>query len=112
MRKSAKIYYSIFIFLFFISCEQKEKEKTSSEVQRLNYPSASSVEFNNGKLYVLGDDATDLLILDSNLNILDSFPIFSYPARPIPKDIKPDLEASAFSNITVQQVLYLFSSGS
>jgi len=98
-------------FLFILSCNSKQNLQAVN-IKKLNYPSASSVEFNNGKIYVMGDDAADLLVVDTNLNILDSFPIFSYPARRIPKAIKPDFEASAFSNVKGQQVLYLFGSGS
>jgi hypothetical protein len=73
-----------------------------------NYPSASSIEYNDGKLYLMGDDATYLLVLDTNLNIIDSIPLISYPGKRIPKDIKPDLEASALN----ADNLFLFGSGS
>ena len=73
-----------------------------------NYPSASSIEYYDGKLYLMGDDATKLLVLDTNLNIVDSIPIISYPENRIPKDIKPDLEASALNSGN----LFLFGSGS
>jgi hypothetical protein len=112
MRPTGKIYYTILIFLLSISCNHEEKKPASIEIKKINYPSASSVEYYNGKLCVMGDDATDLLVLDTNLNILDSTPIISYPARRIPKDVKPDIEASAFINTKGQQVLYLFGSGS
>jgi hypothetical protein len=56
----------------------------------------------------MGDDATKLLVLDTNLKIVDSIPILSYPENRIPKDIKPDLEASALNGDS----LFLFGSGS
>jgi len=56
----------------------------------------------------MGDDATKLLVLDTNLNIVDSIPVISYPENRIPKDIKPDLEASALNGDN----LFLFGSGS
>lgn len=56
----------------------------------------------------MGDDATNLLILDTGLNIVDSIPLLSYSEKRIPKDIKPDLEASALNGDT----LFLFGSGS
>jgi len=73
-----------------------------------NYPSASSIEYYDGKLYLMGDDATNLLILDTGLNVVDSTPLLSYPGNRIPKDIKPDLEASALN----ADNLFLFGSGS
>ena len=73
-----------------------------------NYPSSSSIEYYDGKLYLMGDDATNLLILDTGLNIVDSIPLLSYTGKRIPKDIKPDLEAAALN----ADDLFLFGSGS
>jgi len=78
------------------------------QIKKLDYPSASGIEFYDGKLYVIGDDATNLLVLDSNLNIVDSIPIIDYPGRRIPKDIKPDIEAVALRDDN----LFVFGSGS
>ena len=78
------------------------------QIKKLDYPSASSIEFYDGKLYLMGDDATKLLVLDTILNIVDSIPIISYPENRIPKEIKPDLEASALNGDN----LFLFGSGS
>ena len=75
-----------------------------------NYPSASSVEYIDGKLYLMGDDATNFLVLDTSLNMIDSIPVISNSARRIPKETKPDLEASAF-NIDSNEI-FLFGSGS
>jgi len=79
------------------------------QIKKLNnYPSASAIEYYDGKLYLMGDDATNLLVLDTSLNIVDSIPIISYSGNRIPKDIKPDLEASALN----ADNLILFGSGS
>ena len=107
MRKIGKIYFFVFISLLILSCNTKQNLETI-EIKKLNYPSASSVEYYDGKLYLMGDDATKLLVLDTNLNIVDSSPIISYAGNRIPKDIKPDLEASALNGDN----LFLFSSGS
>jgi len=56
----------------------------------------------------MGDDATNLLVLDTNLNIVDAIPLISYTGHRIPKNIKPDLEASALN----ADNLFLFGSGS
>lgn len=107
MRKLGNIIHFAFIPFLFYSCSSK---KTSSDVQikKLDYPSASSIEYFDKKLYVMGDDATNLLVLDTNLNHIDSIPFLTYPGKRIPKDIKPDLEASALN----ADNLFLFGSGS
>ena len=73
-----------------------------------NYPSASSIEYYDEKLYLMGDDATNILILDTGLNIIDSISLLSNSGKRIPKEIKPDLEASALN----ADNLFLFGSGS
>jgi len=81
------------------------------QIKKLDkYPSASSIEYIDGKLYLMGDDATNFLVLDTNLNIIDSIPVITNSARRIPKETKPDLEASAFNNDSNE--IFLFGSGS
>jgi len=101
--------FKYLIVLFSIlSCVGKDKIPVI-QIKKLNaYPSASSIEYFDSKLYLLGDDATDILVLDTNLNMIDSIPLISYPEKRIPKDIKPDLEASALN----ADNLFLFGSGS
>ncbi len=74
-----------------------------------HYPSASGIEYLHGKYFVIGDDATGLLILDSNLAPTDSISL--YPASPsrIPKQTKPDLESAALTNDRLPQLLLLGS---
>ena len=81
---------------------------SSIEIKKLDYPSASSIEYVDGKLYLMGDDATYLLVLDTSLNIIDSIPLLSYAEKRIPKETKPDIEASAADGDN----LFLFGSGS
>ena len=78
------------------------------QIKKLDYPSASAIEYFDEKLYVIGDDATNLLVLDTSLNIIDSIPLLSYHGTRIPKNTKPDLEASALN----ADNLFLFGSGS
>ena len=78
------------------------------QIKKLGYPSASSIEYYDGRLYLMGDDATNLLVLDTSLNTIDSVPLLSYPGKRIPKDSKPDLEASALN----ADNLFMFGSGS
>src|SRR4030095_9215523 len=107
MRKIEKFYFCIFIFIIILSCGRKNN-MSDLQLKKLDYPSASCIEYYDGKLYLMGDDATKLLVLDTNLNIVDSIPIISYPENRIPKNSKPDLEASALNGDN----LFLFGSGS
>lgn len=95
------------ILFLFCSCSNKENSSVV-EVKKFDYPSASAIEYFEGRLYVMGDDATNLLELDTSLNIIDSIPILFYPGKRIPKDIKPDLETSALNG----NELLLIGSGS
>ncbi len=62
----------------------------------LNYfPSASSISFYNNRLYVLGDDAPDLLILNSDHEKVQDMALFATKGNRINKEEKADLEASA-----------------
>jgi len=107
MRKFDTLYCYIFIPFLLFSCSN-ESNMSNVQIKKLDYPSASAIEYYNGKLYLMGDDATKILVLDTSLNIVDSIPLLSYPENRIPKDIKPDLEASALN----ADNLFLFGSGS
>lgn len=79
--------------ILLFSCNKKV---ILQEVKTLpHYPSASGIEYVNGHYYIIGDDASQLLVLDSSLNITDSISLYSYAEKRIPKAIKPDLEAIA-----------------
>ena len=58
------------LILGLISCGNKD---LLQEVKQLpHYPSTSGIEYINNKIYIIGDDANNLLVLDSNLNTIDS----------------------------------------
>ena len=80
------------------------------EVKKLDhYPSASGIEYFNNQFYVIGDDANDLLILDSNLNPTDSINLYLFMEKRIPKKLKADLEGIT---LTKDNQLLLLGSGS
>jgi hypothetical protein len=58
------------------------------------FPSGSSINFHNEKFYVIGDDATHLLVLDREYQKTDSVYLFDYAEKRIPKADKTDLEGS------------------
>ncbi|HEY9258150.1 DUF6929 family protein [Chitinophaga sp.] len=75
-----------------------------------DFPSASAVEYFDGKLYLIGDDATCILVLDSNYRVVKSIPIADAPGPRMAKTEKPDFEASAL--IRWRGASYLLASGS
>src|SRR5258705_11813598 len=91
MRKIKYLCFIISLLAIAISC--KKEKKIIVEVKHFDYPSASGIEFLDGKIYVIGDDANDLLVLDTGLNIIDSIPLYSFPEKRIAKAVKADLES-------------------
>lgn len=74
-----------------------------------SYPSASGIDFYNNQFFVIGDDANNLLILDSTLTISDSLQLYNFTENRIPKKVKADLESIL---ITDSKKLLLLGSGS
>ena len=99
--------YQLLLLSLLTSCGGNTVLK---ETKRLhNYPSASGIEYFNSQFFVIGDDASNLLMLDSNLNPGDSIGIYSFAEKRIPKKIKADLEAIS---VTKDNKLLLVGSGS
>ena len=114
MEKHQKLKFSILI-LFFLSriifCQ------TANIIKRIplpGIPSASGIEFLNGKYYIIGDDSPWLFVLNTNFEITDRIEIFdvkqSVDGR-IPKPIKPDYEAITFIKWGKDNDLLIFGSG-
>jgi hypothetical protein len=90
-----------------ISCGSNHMLKETKIIS--SYPSASGIEYFNKQYFVIGDDANHLLILDSNLNPVDSLQLYSFPGKRISKADKPDLEAMT---VTSNKKLLIVGSGS
>lgn len=102
-----EVFLSIVITVFITACGNNHMLK---EIKQLDhYPSASGIEYYNEHYYIIGDDANDLLVLDSNLVSSDSIPLYQYPEKRIPKDIKADLESIT---LTTDNKLLVLGSGS
>jgi len=67
------------------------------------YPSGSGLAYHNGRIYIVGDDAPFILVLDRLLNVIDSIRIVESSEKRIAKERKPDTEALAIikNNSTV-----------
>lgn len=79
------------------------------EVKQLDYPSASGTEYVQGKIFIVGDDAASLLVMDSSLAITDSISLYQSAEKRMPKSTKPDLESIT---LTRDNQLLLIGSGS
>ena len=101
-----RLFFVIITTGFGISCGSNNLLK---EVKKIDYPSASGIEYFNNQFYIIGDDANDLLVLDSNFNTIDSIHLYSFTEKRIPKPVKADLEAIT---TTKDNKLLLLGSGS
>ncbi len=102
--------FTSLITLFFVACGNNHILKEEKKLD--HYPSASGAEFFNKQLFIIGDDASYVLILDSNLVSVDSIPLYAFPGKKIPKAIKPDLESMGWVWNKRQRKLFIAGSGS
>ena len=77
-----------------------------------DYPSASGIEFYDDKIYLVGDNAKDMLVLNKKWKKPEYINLFEAPAGPIPKNIKADLEAMTLLWIDKKPFMLLVGSGS
>lgn len=79
--------------LFLFSCSSGSNTILKDVKKLDHYPSASGIEYFNNQVYIIGDDANYMLVLDSNLMARDSIILFATAEKRLPKSIKPDLES-------------------
>lgn len=78
-----------------------------------DYPSGSAVSYLNDKLYVMGDDAADILVLDADLSEMGRIAIFSAgDDLRLPKASKADIEASFVISHDQKPLILFLGSGS
>lgn len=75
-----------------------------------DFPSASAVEFYDDRLYLIGDDATCIQVLDKDYQLIKNIRISNAEEKRIAKAAKADYEASAL--IRLHGRIYLMASGS
>ncbi|HEX6427632.1 MAG TPA: hypothetical protein VF008_08110 [Niastella sp.] len=76
------------------------------------FPSGSSINYYDGKLYLIGDDANNMLVLDNNYQQVDSFRLFDFSEKRIPKKQKADFETSTVMNVNGANHLLILGSAS
>ena len=77
-----------------------------------SYPSGSGIEFYDDKIYLVGDDATGILITDTRWKNKEEIPLFDDKEKRIPKKTKADLEATAILHLDKMVYLIIMGSGS
>ena len=102
-------YFVTSIFLF-TSCSSDFTFDSNKTLN--NYPSGSGLAYLNDRIYLIGDDATGLLITDTAFNIVDSIKLFESQQNRIPKELKQDLEAATIVSINRLPEILLVGSGS
>jgi len=102
-------YFFIVILLLLFSCSTGNNNMLKEVKKIETFPSASGIEYFKNHLYVIGDDASQILVLDSNFHPVDSIRLFSATERRVAKSIKPDLEAIT---LLPDKKLFVIGSGS
>jgi hypothetical protein len=75
-----------------------------------SFPSASAIEYYNDQLYIFGDDASHLLVLDTNYQVRDTVRFLTDTSYRIAKETKPDIESAAI--LKKGTTIYLYGFGS
>ena len=105
----------LFFFLVIISgattCSDPVSKLTTMKILP-GYPSGSGLAYHNGRIYIVGDDATYILVLDSLLNVIDSIRIVESSEKRITKERKPDTEALAIIKNNNTATMLALGSGS
>lgn len=77
-----------------------------------DFPSGSSINYHNAKLYLVGDDATTLLVMNADYQELETIPLFDFTETRIPKAVKWDFETSCVVKYKGQDCLLVLGSAS
>lgn len=77
-----------------------------------DFPSASAINFREGHLYIIGDDATHILVLDRQYSQVKKIILTKYAGKQIPKNEKMDLEAAFMLAYGSKASILTFGSGS
>jgi hypothetical protein len=77
-----------------------------------DYPSGSSLAFLNDEIYLMGDDATSLMILNKDLAVKDSVQMLANAGSRMDKASKPDLEAMTVVSFEKIPLVLMIGSGS
>lgn len=77
-----------------------------------SFPSGSGIEFHDEKVFLVGDDAKEVLVMNKSWKELERIPLFESTDDRIPKKIKSDLEATTVVVVNSIPRLLVLGSGS
>ncbi|MBC7828685.1 MAG: hypothetical protein H7122_13115, partial [Chitinophagaceae bacterium] len=80
--------------------------------ETVNFPSGSGIEYYKGQVYLVGDDAADILVLDKKWREVQRIKLFENFDDRIPKSEKSDLEATTVIYLNEVPYLLIIGSGS
>lgn len=76
------------------------------------FPSGSAIEFHDEKIFVTGDDAKEVLVMNKSWKELERIPLFDFDGDRMPKNIKSDLEATTIVMVNSIPRMLILGSGS
>lgn len=91
------------------------KTKITFKKELPEIPSASGIEIRNSKIFIIGDDSSQLFCLNQDFEVVDTVKIFSNKHEEngrIPKKKKPDFEAMTLMPWGKDEDILIFGSGS
>lgn len=89
----------------YSGCREATSLKLISS-KTLDFPSASGIEWFDGKLYLFGDNAPYLLVLSPSYQVLSKIAYWPDTATVIAKDRKPDIESAFLTKKEGRAVLF------
>lgn len=77
-----------------------------------DFPSGSAINLHNEKIFLVGDDATQVLVVDKEYRKVDSIRLSDYSGKRIPKSKKSDFESAALIDVNGDPTLLILGSAS
>ncbi len=77
-----------------------------------NYPTGSGIEFYDDKIYIVGNDSRDLLVMNKKWSKPELINLFAGQDKKTAKSLKSDLETMTLLSIDKKQHLLIVGSGS
>jgi hypothetical protein len=80
--------------------------------QLQDFPSGSGIEYYDGNIYIVGDDAANILVTNKRWKPQHEIKLFESTSKRIPKKLKADLEATTLIQLEEKNFLLVMGSGS
>ena len=111
IKRTIAFFYLLTVAAIVCSCNNAAT--AIKRIKRLQeYSSGSALGYLNEQLYLMGDDAANLLVMGTNFNVIDSIRILDNSEKRIAKSVKPDIESIAVFPYQNKTVFLLMGSGS